>query len=68
MNKRKKSLLLWFLGVNVLGYVGYKLFSSSGECKAYDTIAEEIDKGDTVIMTKSNGKVVVVKKVCSEED
>lgn len=68
MGKHKKALILWFIGVNALGYIGYKIFSSFGASKAYDVIVNELDTGDTVIMTKTDGDVVAVKKVKREEE
>jgi len=64
----KNKYWLWMIGVNILGIIGYKLLTSVGASKAYDFIADEIDTGDTVIMTKSDGTTVVVKKVRKTEE
>lgn len=58
-----KKFWLWMIGINILGITGYKILTGFGAAKNYEFITNELDTGDTIIMTKPDGTTIAVKKI-----
>lgn len=62
------TFLIWIGGLGVIGYTGFKMLTGAGQNMAYDKIVDELDGGETCVMTKRDGKPLFVRKVDVKSD
>lgn len=60
--------LIWMGGLAAIGYAGYKMLTGAGQNMAYDRMVDDLDTGDTCVMTKKDGKPLFVRKVDIKSD
>ena len=67
MNKKDIPYIIWMAALGIFGYGSYKYLTSVGASKAYNKIVKDLDNGDTCVMEKPNGEVILVRKIKVEE-
>ena len=67
-NKYLGTFLIWMAGLIAVGYSGYKMLTGTGQRMAYDQMIDDLDTGDTCVMTKKDGKPLFVRKIDVNSD